>query len=227
MEDPRPIRKGLSADWAVREVDHLFARLTRYTRFVLYSKWFLGVLAIVLMVSLVAFPLLTKDRSGIRVSFGDNTGKTSGPATSPVMSNPLYSGSNEKGEQFKVKGVRAIQKTSALVELEQVESHLLKADGGWLALTADRGEFYQDKKIVELYGNVTILNDKGYNFVTSHATVDTNTMDAHGNEPVSGTSPTGNLLASGFKMRDNGSTIEFTGRGARQYLQIDQAKQKP
>ena len=39
-------RTGLSAHWGAREVDHLFKRFGRATRFVLFSKWFLAIFAL-------------------------------------------------------------------------------------------------------------------------------------------------------------------------------------
>ncbi len=185
MDDAPAKKKGLSDNWAVREVDHLFARLGYYTRFVGYSKWFLGVVALVLLVSLIAWPLLTKDRSGIRVSFVDNGGKTpQQPAASPVMNSPEYRGVTDAGDQYKFNGVKATQMTPTLIRMEQIEGQLLRHDGRWYSLDADHGDYHQDTKILELTGNVTVLDDRGYSFTTTQATMNTATSDITGNAPV-------------------------------------------
>ena len=215
-----------SATWAVREVDHLFSKLGRYTRFVLYSKWFLGLFAFALLTSLIAWPLLTKDRSGIRMSFVDNHVKEIQKATSPVMGNPEYRGTNNAGEQYKVNGTRGTQVTQSLAVIDQVEAQMLRKNGGWLSLTADKAEYRKDDKKIELIGSVTTIDDRGYSFLTSRATIDTKTNDTYGNEPVSGTGPLGNLLASGFEIGDPGSHIIFKGGAQRVQLHIDRAKKQ-
>ena len=226
MAEPPQSKRMSSATWAVREVDHLFSKLGRYTRFVLYSKWFLGVFAFALLTSLIAWPLLTKDRSGIRMSFIDNTVKPGQKASSPVMSNPEYRGSNAAGEQFKVNGVKATQISQSLAVIDQVEAQMLRKNGGWLSLTADKAEYHQDAKKIELISNVTVIDDRGYSFITSRATIDTKTNDTYGNESISGTGPLGNVLASGFEIRDKGAHIIFKGGTQRVQLHIDRAKKK-
>ncbi len=209
--------------WGVRKVDHLFSAFARYTRFVLYSKWVVGVFAVLLLVSLIGYPLLTKDRSGIRVSFVGTNGKDQ-PVASPVMNNPEYQGTNTSGQQYKVTGLRAIQKTSDMIVIEQVSGQLVRADGGFVALNADSAEYQQKAQRIELIGNVHVDDASGYSFTTSRAMVNTDTMDVDGNAPVEGTGPQGKLLATGFKIRDNGKRISFGGRD-RVTVTLDQKRQ--
>ncbi len=199
--------------WAVREVDHLFSAFRRYTRFVFFSKWFLGVFALVLMSSLIAYPLLTKSRDGMRVSFVGSANNPGSAAASPVMNNPEFRGTDDKGQQYKINGIRAIQQTQDLVVIEQMNGILNKPNNSYNTLKADRAELQQQEKILNLYGNVTVTDDTGYVFVTPHATVNTLTMDVDGTDQVQGNGPEGNLLAIGFKIRDNGNDIFFGGTG--------------
>ncbi len=208
--------------WAAREVDGLLHRFARYTRFVLYSKWFLGILALGLLTSLIALPLLTKDRSGMRMSFIDTGAVSPGKAAQPVMKNPEFRGANAAGEPFKVAGLRGVQLTPTLSVIEQVEGQILRKDGKWLSLMADRAEYQQDSKKIQLIGNVTVIDDAGYSLTTPSATIDTKTNNAFSNELVSGTGPLGNLLASGFKISDKGKHIAFTSNAEqRVILHID------
>lgn len=209
--------------WGVREVDHLFSAFARYTRFVLYSKWAFGIIAIVLMVSLIGYPLLTKDRSGIRVSFVGTDSKGQ-PISSPVMNNPEYQGTDANGQQYKVTGARAIQKTPELIVIENVEGQLVRADGSFVALSADSAEYKQKAQFIDLIGNVTITDASGYTFLTPRATVNTATMDVDGNEAVEGDGPQGKLLATGFKIRDNGKQISFGGT-SRVTVKLDKMRQ--
>ena len=210
--------------WAVREVDHLFSAFRRYTRFVLYSKWFLGLFAIILMASLIAWPLLSKDKSGMRVSFIGTSTKP-GDAASPTMDNPEYKGTDDRGEKYDVVGTRAIQQTPELVIVENVFGKLFKPDGNINTIKAARAEFQQDNKIMDLYTDVTTTDvNSGYVFVTPHATVNTDTMDIDGEQQVTGDGPSGNLLAIGFKIRNNGNNIFFGSPGNRVNVHIDKMR---
>ena len=221
MPNQRPEKKGLSAHWAVERVDHLFAQLARYTRFVLFGKWFLMLFAIGLIVVLIGLPLVSKDRSGIRVSFVDRTGSAPTTVASPVMSNPEFRGSDEKGQQFQVNGTRAVQVTANQIHIEQVNGKLFMTDGGIKTLTANRAEYNQTSKILDLFGDVTVTDEKGYRFVTQAATVDTNTMDVDGHVAVAGDGSLGNILASGFQIRDSGDHIIFTSSEKQLHVHID------
>lgn len=210
---------------AVREVDQLFGRISRYTRFVLFGKWTLLVVALLLIGSLISWPLVSKDRSGLRISFVDNkTAKPQKPM-SPVMDSPEYEGVNEKGQQYKVNGKVATQKSATLIEIEQVEAQLLKADSSWFLLTSTRAEYKQDVKVLDLFGDVTLMNDR-HTFSTEHATIETNTMRVFGNDPITGSGPMGKIVASGFEIKDNGEHIIFVGGVEQLRVTIDRSGKK-
>ena len=215
VDDPHDKHAGFSAWWAVREVDHLIGRLGRYTLFVMYSKRALLVVTGILTISLIAWPLLTKDRSGLRISFVDSKTAAGAHVASPVMENPEYRGQGEAGQQYKISGKTATQKSSTLVVIDQAEGQMLRADGQWYQLTAKRAEYQQDRKIVDLYGDVNVFDTSGTNFVTEHATVEMQTMHIYGKESITGTGSMGNIVASGFEIEDNGKHITFH-RGATQ-----------
>lgn len=212
MEQPVTDKKTGTAHWAVKEVDHLLSRLASYTRFVLYSKWFLLVLAAALLTTLIALPLLSKSRSGVRVSFVDTQTGTK-PAAEPVMNSPEYFGSTDKGDQYKITGERAVQVSPTLIRILQVEGQLISPSGGWRSLSAAQAEYKQDAKLMTLTGAVTMMDDQGYTFTTESATVNTATSEVEGSEPIQGSGPLGNLLASSFRIMDNGKRIVFY-RGA-------------
>lgn len=212
MDETTPEKRYNPATWAVHEVDQLLGRLARYTRFVVFSKWFLMLFAVGLMTTLIAVPLISKDRSGIRVSFVDS-GVAGGKknVSNPVMNGPVYSGSSEKGDQFKVTGTRATQITSTLIKIEQVEAQMIAPNGSWRSLTAAEADYDQTAKTIVLTGEVTLLDEQGYNFTTELVNVNLNTMEAEGNRPIQGVGPLGNLLASSFKIMDSGKRIIFYG----------------
>jgi len=224
-DDSSKRHDGLSAWWAVREVDSLFSRLGRYTRFVVYGKWSLLVVAVVLTASLIIWPLVTKDSSGLRISFIENKAVKSRP-TSPVMQSPTYSGSGSSGQQYKITGKTATQQTPMLIVIDAVEATMTKPDGSWRILKANKAEFQQDKRLIDLLGNVTVVDAQGTNFVTEHATIDTTTSRIYGTKRITGTGNMGKLVASGFEITDNGDNIRFTGGDAPVKLIIQRAAKK-
>lgn len=208
----REQRKGLSANWAVREVDHLFTRFARYTRFVLYSKWFLGIFALLLLTVLVVWPMVSKDKTGMRISFVGTSSMPGKGSVSPTMNNPIFEGTDKNGQPYKLVGARAVQATSELVVVEKVEGQLLTKNS-FVSLMADRAEYRQKRNSIDLLGNVNIIHGEGYTFVTQAAQVNTKTMDVTGSGKIEGEGPLGNLLATGFQIRDNGNIIRFGGKG--------------
>ena len=227
VEQEQHDHAGFSAWWAVREVDHLIGKLGRYTRFVFYSKRALLVVAAILTLALIAWPLLTKDRSGLRVSFVDSKTAAANKVASPVMDSPEYRGRSETGQQYIINGKTATQSTPTLVVIDQVHGQMIRPDGKIYTLTADRADYQQDKRVTDLWGNVHVWDEQGTLFVTSHATVEMQTMHIWGDDPITGTSQMGNILASGFEIDDNGDHIIFK-RGADQvHTTVVKAAQQP
>ncbi len=218
----KPKNKAMAAtNWAVEEVDQLFVTLARYTRFVLFSKWFLGVFALLLLVGLIAWPFVGKDKTGMRVSFVSTEKGTQ--ITQPIMESPRFEGSDNKNQRYAITAKRAIQLTPQLVQLEAAEGQLLRADGSAIMLRADTALFHQDTKIVEVQGNVSLMDDKGTMFTTNKMQINTATMDVDGAERIEGIGPNGKLVATGFKIRDSGNRIIF-GTVPRVTLQIEKMR---
>jgi len=219
-------RTGLSAFWATREVDHLFGRFARATRFVLFSKWFLAVFALILLGALVIYPM-TEKTSGARLSFVTEEAGTAPAnptgAEAPSMARPIYEGVDKNGHPYRITGGKATQITKDMVELSNVEA-MLENNGVFISVTADKAQYRQEEKIVELVGNVNVLHGKGYNFVTPAATIDTATMDVTGSQEIAGEGPMGKLLATGFEIRNNGQDIRFGGT-SRVNVTINQGRQ--
>ena len=208
-------------------MDHLFSTLGRYTRFVFFGKLSLGLIAFALLATLVALPLLSKDRSGMRISFVDSSISQAQKADSPVMSSPEYHGTNLKGDQYKLNGTTATQMTPTMIRIDKLESQLVTAKGAWREVTADTGDYNQETKVMELTGNVTLMDDENYTFVSSQATVETKpAMHIIGHEPVNGVGPLGNLLASSFEIMDSGKHLIFlSGPKQRVWLHIDRSQE--
>jgi lipopolysaccharide export system protein LptC len=207
------IRATIARTPGLREADTVFGYITRYTRFVVFSKWFLGVVSLLAMTLLIAWPLLIRNGGGARVSFVMQEGKHGQSAVTPVMNKPRYEGTDEKGQKYTITADKATQKTTALIELENVAADMFTSSGSWLSLTAKAGEFHDDSKLLFLSGGVMLYHEDGYQFTTERVEIDTQTSQARGDLVVEGQGPMGKLLATGFEIGDNGNRIVFGGRG--------------
>jgi lipopolysaccharide export system protein LptC len=216
------VRTSLARTPGLREADRVFGYLSRYTRFVLFSKWFLGVVSIIGITALIAWPLLTRDKSGVRVSFVMTEGKNGMPSITPVMNKPHYEGTDERGRKYTITADQAEQKPDKKIGLKNVAADMFTEQGAWLSLTAAGGEFNDITKILTLTGAVTLYHEEGYQFVTERAEIDTNTSEARGDLPISGQGPMGKLLATGFEIKDNGNYILF-GRKGRVTMTLNRA----
>lgn len=216
------VRTSLARTPGLREADRVFGYLSRYTRFVLFSKWFLGVVALIGITALIAWPLLTRDKSGVRVSFVMTEGKSGVPSITPVMNKPRYEGTDERGRKYTITADQAEQKPDKKIGLKNVAADMFTEQGAWLSLTAAGGEFNDSTKILTLTGTVTLYHEEGYQFVTEQVEIDTNTSEARGDLPISGQGPMGKLLATGFEIKDNGNYILF-GRKGRVTMTLNRA----
>lgn len=217
-------RSGLAASWAAREVDHLFATLGRYTRFVAYGKWSLSLLVIVIIALVIAWPHLVREKAGLRVSFLAAPSQMAQQAgVSPEMAHPVYDGVDDHGQKYSVTGSVAIQQTPTYIILKDMRSELQRTDGSTIKISADRADYMQDKDLLQLSGNVTVVDQGGYTFTTNAATVETKTSHIWGKDEVTGIGPSGTLLATGFEIKDNGNSIHFGGKD-RVNLHLDGGK---
>lgn len=202
------MRHGSQLEWVGRDVSALFSMLTRYTRFVLLSKRALALVSLLLVVSLVAYPLTEHDRSGMRLSFVDR-GQGGSNSSQPVMAQPEFRGSNEKGDRYKVNAREAVQQTQDVLLLRGIDAQLLSVNGGLRLLSAAQGRYEQSKKLLHLSGGVTVADDRGYVMESEAVDVNTATFDIAGDQPVTGNGPSGTLRASGIRVTNNGNRLEF------------------
>ncbi len=184
----------------------LFNRITRYTRMVLFGKWALGAVSIVIILVIIAIPLIEQTRDGKRISFVSSQ-VVSGEK--PEMIKPKLEGVTEKNEPYTATAVRAIQESENVVLLYQVQADLTKADNSWLNLTANEGRYDSSANQLELWGDVALYKDDGYNFDSDRVVIDTRAGSAKGNGPITGEGPLGNMSATGYVITESGARMLF------------------
>ena len=98
-----------------------------------------------------------------------------------------------------------------LITLERPKGDLTTQGGGWLELSGDTGFYQPQPQLLDLFGNVSLFQEKGNEFHSTSAHLDMNAGTAESDDPVTGQGPFGNITAQGFRILDRGATILFTG----------------
>ncbi len=182
-----------------------------YSRFVSMMKYLLPALSGVLVIMVVAWPYLRSKDTMFRIGFA---ALKSGDKDDPAMLNPRFLSTDKGSQLFSITAdlAKNLLNAKAEVELETPKADIALKDGTWLAVTAETGIFAREAKTLSLVGSVNIFHDSGYEFNTSKARIDLSKGIAEGTEPVEGHGPFGSLSAEGFRIKDKGRTIEFSGK---------------
>lgn len=182
-----------------------------YSRFVFMAKRVLPAIAIGLLLLIALWPRLQE-------SFGYMHFKIPkidlSEARDLRMVSVHYSGVDRQNRPFVVtaKVARQLPKVDDLISLDEPKADLTTADGGWLELDAQTGIYQPQPQLLDLFGQVSLFQDKGNEFHSDSAHIDMAKDAASGHDPVTGQGPFGHVEAQGFRILDRGDTIIFTGR---------------
>ena len=130
-----------------------------------------------------------------------------------------YDGKDKNGRPFSITADSASHADcdDRHISLKKPLADITMSSGSYVALTANDGILDRDADIITLSGDVTLFHDNGLSFQTDSATIDLNEKTAQGDDPVEGQNGDGELVSQGFRVRDDGDTIEFTGKA---YMKI-------
>lgn len=130
------------------------------------------------------------------------------------MERPHFAGSNNNQQPYVVTADYAIQKTreEKVYDLFQPKADMLDKKERWAAITADTGKYDQRLRMLDLTGNVTLFQEKGYTLTTERARIDLDGNAAYSDRPVRGHGPDGEVEAEGFHASERGNRVVFTGR---------------
>jgi lipopolysaccharide export system protein LptC len=135
-------------------------------------------------------------------------------ATTVRMIKPRFTGIDAANRPFVVTADDAVQQPDdpTVVDLRSPKGDITLANGSWVALMADHGNYYKDLKVLDVDGRVNVFHDSGYEFRTQTARFDLNASAAEGNERVDGQGPFGTLVAEGFRVTNRGAVVHFLGK---------------
>jgi lipopolysaccharide export system protein LptC len=193
-----------------------------YSRFVAAAKRLLPLAALGLLILVVIWPRL--DINFGRLSAIPKVDK--GFAHDLRMLNARYTGVDRNNRPFVVTADAAKQLSTDIndmIGLEGPKADLATADGGWFELSGYTGTYQPQPHTLDLFGNVSVFTDRGDEFHTDSARIDLAHSSAESDDPVTGQGPFGRVTAAGFRVRDRGATIIFTGHSN---LELAPAQQK-
>jgi lipopolysaccharide export system protein LptC len=182
----------------------------RYSRFVALAKRLLPMLAVGLLLLVVAWPRVESMRHALLVPIPRLDVSN---ARDLQMVAARYTGVDRDNRPFVVTAEVARQqpKLDDLVTLERPNGNLVTAGGSRLELSGDTGYYQPQPQLLDLFGNVALIQDKGNEFHSASAHVDMAAGIAVGDDPITGHGPFGTISAQGFRFLDRGNIVIFTG----------------
>ncbi len=174
------------------------------------AKRLLPVLALGLLAVVVFWPEIEGNDERSRVSFR----RVPQPrAESLRVLSPRYQDVDELSRPYTVTA-RAAQQLGAeqVLDLEAPRADMVLTDGGWVHVSADSGRYDRPRHHLDLAGDVTIHHDNGMTLRTAEAAVEVEAGAASGNAPVAAQGPFGTLESEGFRLKERGAVVVFTGR---------------
>jgi lipopolysaccharide export system protein LptC len=183
----------------------------RYSHFVRVMKFLLPSLATVLLALVLVWPRLVAEDMGFHVGFADLSPEA---VKSLSMIDARYFGIDQNDHPYTVTADRATQRDqdSNLIDLVNPKADFSAKDGAGVYVEAERGVFHQKEQLLDLYTNVSLYHDKGYELHTQQARVDLKDNSAHGSVPVEGQGPQGSLQGDGFDIVDKGERVNVNGK---------------
>ena len=138
------------------------------------------------------------------------------PATTTevIASGVKYDDRDDLGRRFSITAHSAspIEGDDRHISLKKPLADMTMSSGAYVALAANESILDREAGLMSLSGDVTLFHDTGLSFQTDSATIDLLARTAQGYDVVEGQSGDGELISQGFRVRDDGDTIEFTGK---------------
>lgn len=192
---PPPVRET-ARDWSARQRLKAGEAL-RYSRFVGVMKRVLPIAAVVLMGLVIAYSVMP--RRNDRMMAVTHSGNLSRDLT---MTKSSFTGTDEKGNPFKITAAEVIQdpaaKNKLKAELKQVDADMQFENDTWISASAAHGFIDGDAGILTLDGGISVFSDNGYEMHTKSAIAHIKSNILEGNEGVKGHGPIGQFSADRF-----------------------------
>ncbi|MBL8630537.1 MAG: LPS export ABC transporter periplasmic protein LptC [Rhodospirillaceae bacterium] len=185
--------------------------VARYSKFVGYMRVGLPAVAGFLVLLVLVLPQFMGNDERFRV--GTSAAVKEAAVEALSMVNARYFGTDKKGQPFSVtaEGVKQHTDDDNKVELSGPQADMTLTNGDWLSVEAKAGLYDRDKETLNLTGDVSLFQDKGYEMHTDELNVQLKDGNAQSRKPVQSQGPFGQLNAQGFDLYDKGDRVVFLG----------------
>jgi lipopolysaccharide export system protein LptC len=136
------------------------------------------------------------------------------PPSSIHMTNARFLGRDAQGHAYVLTAIEAARDNTDFQKITLTKPTLTMDSDGQkpTRLSADRGVYREDNRILLLNGHVTVRDSQDDSFLTEQAIVDTVNGAVAGKSPVSGQGPTGSIRADSYAIYDRGQRLVFQGK---------------
>jgi lipopolysaccharide export system protein LptC len=173
-------------------------------------KVLLTALAAVLIGLLALWPQLRSSTDRLRIAFADFD------VTSDDLSmmNARYVGTDGNNRPFSVTADAARQRVpgKGKLQLESPQADIHLQDGSWVMVTADKGEYNPDDRVLNVAGEVRLFHDSGYEFLSKEANIDLERNIVSGSHHITGQGPFGEMEGEGFRFSKDGKMMVLIGK---------------
>lgn len=131
------------------------------------------------------------------------------PALAVTMINPRFTDSDANGKPYVITADTARRRREDVSVIDLVNPKL--EDSLATSVRAREGVFHRNDQILDLVGDVVMLDAAGYTFTADSARIYVRENRVEGQTPLYGVGPVGEVRADGYEVLDDGDRIVLTG----------------
>ena len=184
--------------------------LARRRRTVLWAKWLLPVVAMLLLASVALWPEISRQFDNARFTF--RKGGLSADVQAGKLLKVRYHGQDARNRPYTVTADEAVQIGPERINLQLPKGDVISENGSWTYAESQLGVYRQHAGLLDMSGNVVLYRDDGVTLRTQSAAMDLKQGAAAGSERTHAEGPFGTLDAEGFALVDKGAVIQFDGK---------------
>ena len=190
------------------EISHLHVSKVRKYRNYLIKLIGLGVFITVF------WPVFSGNWQGYKINMNSGNDNANNPEeeakdTTPVMLKPRFFGEDENKQPYFLQAKSAVNLTEEKIVLFDINGNIKLQSDEVLQVISDTGDYFSDKKSLNLTGGVEIISDRGYILKTNSANLKVDKNMATGSEAVYIEGVVGDIKANGFTIQNSGEIVEF------------------
>lgn len=186
-------------------------RSQRYrARIVSFLKILFPTIAIALTLAVIAWPLLEESQWD-SIGFTDAEREA---ARDVQITNAVYTSVQDGNSPYTITARTAQQHDPdvPIIDLTEPKADITWAGQGWYAVTAPTGRMNQETNTLDLWGGVSLFQDRGYEFHTERLMLNFKRKSGYSLTPVEGQGPDIYVSAEGIRVYNMGERIELLGK---------------